>query len=207
MIYVLGAGGMAKQTLVIYKDLGKLKDIAGFIEENCEREGLKICDKSISDASVIDTLPKSSMFIGAIGSPKRKNLIERIEQRGFSFDSVIHPSAVVSDFANIDVGCVICPGVIITYGVKIGRHCIINVNSTIGHDSVIGNFVTICDGSNIAGDAIIGDECWIGIGATIIDGVSIGRNSYIGAGTVATKNIPENVLAVGVPARVIKQRR
>jgi len=205
MIYILGAGGMAKQTLVVYRDLNRFKHIAGFIEQNCKREGQKICGKSIFDASIIDTLDKNSIFISAIGSPKRKNWIETIEQRGFSFDTVIHPSAVVSDLASVDVGCVICPGVVITYGVKIGRHCIINAKSTIGHDSKIGNFTTICDGANIAGDVIVNDECWIGIGVTIINNVTIGKGSFIGAGAVVTKDIPENVLAVGVPAKPIRE--
>ena len=47
--------------------------------------------------------------------------------------------------------------------------------------------------------------CWIGRGATILDGVTIGSNSVIGAGAVVTKDIPDHCVAVGVPARVIKQ--
>lgn len=47
--------------------------------------------------------------------------------------------------------------------------------------------------------------CWIGRGATVLDGVTIGSNSVIGAGAVVTKDIPDHCVAVGVPARVIKQ--
>lgn len=51
----------------------------------------------------------------------------------------------------------------------------------------------------------IGDNCWIGAGAIILPGVSIGRDSVIGAGSVVTKDIPENVVAVGNPCAVIKE--
>lgn len=53
-------------------------------------------------------------------------------------------------------------------------------------------------------DVYIGENVWIGAGVIIVPGVHIGKNSVIGAGSVVTKDIPENVLALGVPARVVK---
>ena len=50
----------------------------------------------------------------------------------------------------------------------------------------------------------IGKNVWIGSNSTILPGVSIGDNAVIGAGSVVTKDIPENMMAVGHPARVIK---
>ncbi|MBQ9769165.1 MAG: sugar O-acetyltransferase [Clostridia bacterium] len=51
----------------------------------------------------------------------------------------------------------------------------------------------------------IGRNCWIGAGAIILPGVTIGDNSVIGAGSVVTKDIPENVVAVGNPCRVLRE--
>ena len=51
----------------------------------------------------------------------------------------------------------------------------------------------------------IGDDCWIGGGAVICPGVTIGNGCVIGAGAVVTKDIPDNSLAVGNPARVIRK--
>lgn len=50
----------------------------------------------------------------------------------------------------------------------------------------------------------IEDGCWVGAGATILDGVTIGRGACIGAGSVVTNSVPPHALAVGVPARVIR---
>lgn len=54
-------------------------------------------------------------------------------------------------------------------------------------------------------DVHIGENVWIGAGAVIVPGVTIGKNSVIGAGSVVTKDIPENVLAVGNPCRVLRE--
>ena len=50
----------------------------------------------------------------------------------------------------------------------------------------------------------IGDNCYISAGATIIGPVKIGNNVIIGAGSVVVKDIPDNVVVVGVPARIVK---
>ena len=56
------------------------------------------------------------------------------------------------------------------------------------------------------GGISIGDDVWIGVGTIVLDGVNIGDGSIIGAGSVVTSNIPENSIAVGNPAKVIKSR-
>jgi acetyltransferase-like isoleucine patch superfamily enzyme len=53
----------------------------------------------------------------------------------------------------------------------------------------------------------IGDDCWLGTGVKVVDGVTIGRGSVIGAGAVVTKDLPPYSIAVGVPAKVIGQRK
>ena len=61
-------------------------------------------------------------------------------------------------------------------------------------------------GAYSKGPIRIGDRVWIGTGAIILDGVSIGAGAIIGAGAVVTKDIPENAIATGVPARVMRLR-
>lgn len=56
------------------------------------------------------------------------------------------------------------------------------------------------------GDIIIGDDVWLGFGVIVLDGVNIGNGAIVGAGSVVTKNIPENCMAVGNPAHIVKNR-
>ena len=51
----------------------------------------------------------------------------------------------------------------------------------------------------------IGRNCWLGAGVTVLPGVTIGDNSVIGAGSLVTKDIPANVVAYGVPAKVVRE--
>lgn len=85
---------------------------------------------------------------------------------------------------------------------------------TIGDGSQIGHKVTLATLNH--GIAVedrhtlypapitIGRNVWIGAGVTVVPGVSIGDNSIVGAGSIVTKNVPENTVVAGVPARVIK---
>ena len=85
---------------------------------------------------------------------------------------------------------------------------------TIGDNALIGHNVVIATlnhdmnpekrGSLIPSPVKIGNRVWIGAGAIILPGVTIGDNSVVGAGSVVTKDIPENTVAVGSPARVIR---
>jgi acetyltransferase-like isoleucine patch superfamily enzyme len=79
--------------------------------------------------------------------------------------------------------------------VKIGNNVLIS-----------GHSILIAHDPWKSGEIVIEDGAWIGVSCTIIFPVRIGKNSIVGAGSVVTRNIPENTVAVGVPARVIKNR-
>ena len=90
--------------------------------------------------------------------------------------------------------------------VRIGAHVILNVNASVSHDAVIGDFVNLNPGAIVAGNTRLGDGCYIGAGATVIDRISIGEWTIVGAGAAVVRDLPAQVTAVGVPARVITQR-
>ena len=96
-------------------------------------------------------------------------------------------------------------GSVITNDVKIENGVLINLNCTIGHDSHIGSFVEMSPGVHISGNCVVGDYSVLGTNSTVLPKISIGKNVIVGAGSVVTKNIPDNSLVVGIPAKVIKE--
>ncbi len=154
-------------------------------------------------AKLIDT--RSCRAICAVGSTKRKHFIQQVTSSGLEFTTIIHCTAQVSHTASVGVGTIISPGAVIAISTRIGDHVIINRGSLIGHHVEIGDYVTISPGANIAGRTKIGDLCYIGMGALILDGISIGSNSVVGAGSVVTRDVPDSVQVLGMPARISKK--
>lgn len=95
----------------------------------------------------------------------------------------------------------------IGYGLYIGHGLgvVINPLTVIGNNCNISQFLSI--GSNHGTPAIIGDNVYIGPHVSIVENVKIGNNVTIGAGAVVTKDIPANMTAAGVPAKVISDKK
>ncbi|MCW3995880.1 MAG: acetyltransferase [Candidatus Bathyarchaeota archaeon] len=205
-VFILGAGGMARETLDIYTALGRKKDVCGFLEENSKADGTDLNGKPIHDLSFLDqyNIENMPLLIGAIGTTKRKTLLMKLEKRGFKFDSIKHPSSIISDWTRIGHGCIIAPGTIINCQTKIGNHAIVNFGTKIGHDVEIGNFTTVSPSTSIMGYARLGDEVFIGANATVIDRIKVGKGAIIAAGAVVIKDVPELALVAGNPATVKK---
>ncbi|WP_346856186.1 acetyltransferase [uncultured Draconibacterium sp.] len=201
---IIGAGIFAEEVQDIIQIIGNLK-IEAFIEGvNKER-----CEYLLNGIPIIwiDELEKINRnveFFCAIGSPQREHIIKVIENRGYNFTTLIHPSTQIFPSVKISEGSLIGAGSIIAAKTRIGKHVIVNRGCLVGHHVEIGNYVTISPGANIAGRCEIGDGSYIGMGAIIIDGVKIGANAVVGAGAVVTKNVPDNVQVVGVPASITK---
>jgi acetyltransferase-like isoleucine patch superfamily enzyme len=91
----------------------------------------------------------------------------------------------------------------------IGDDCLIaqNVFMTTVKHGIEDNGVLIRSQADIQKEIVIENDVWIGAKSVILPGIHIGKGAVIGAGAVVTKNIPANVVAVGVPAQVIKFRK
>lgn len=89
--------------------------------------------------------------------------------------------------------------------IKIGKNCLIGENVTIMDFEAHGITPDKRNSIGEIGSVDIKENVWIGNNVTILKNVTIGKNSIIGAGSIVTKNIPDNVIAVGAPCKVIKE--
>lgn len=206
-VYILGAGGFGREILELYFDSGRIDEVDGFLEENTNRDGEIMNGKPIYDITFLnkfDSVENKPLLLGAIGTTKRKRLIEELKEKGYTFDSIIHPSANISRWVEIHEGVAITAGVLITCQVRIGSYVLVNQGVHIGHDVTIGDYTTLSPGAEISGNVTIGKEVFIGTNATVIEKVSIGDGAVIAAGAVVTEDIPPMALAAGIPAKVKK---
>lgn len=123
--------------------------------------------------------------------------------RGATLTNFIHPSVDLT-MTRLGIGNYIQEGVILQAEVEIGDNSSIHMGSLIGHESKIGCSVFIAHAVSISGCCDIGDGCFIGTNATILPRIKIGKWSIIGAGAVVTKDLPDYSVAVGNPARLIR---
>ena len=84
----------------------------------------------------------------------------------------------------------------------IGIGCIVNTAAIVEHDCVVEDFVNISPRSAVAGHTRIGEKSFLGIGSTIINEITIGKKVVIGAGAVVIRDLPDNVMVAGVPAKI-----
>lgn len=133
-------------------------------------------------------------------------MVERARAIGLSFTNAISHTAYVSPQAEVGVGVVMCQNALACRGALLEDHTIINLGSIVSHDTKIGCYGTLNPGVNLAGNISIGEGCYLGIGASVIQGITIGSWTTVGAGAAVVRDLPDNVTAVGVPAKVIKTR-
>jgi acetyltransferase EpsM len=120
------------------------------------------------------------------------------------YAKAIHPSAQIGSKVKIDDGTVIMANTVVNSSTTIGAHVIINTSASVDHDCVIGDYVHISPNSCLCGCVEIGEGTQIGAGSVVIPGVKIGKWSVIGAGAVVIHDIPDHVVVVGNPVKIIK---
>ena len=124
----------------------------------------------------------------------------------FNFISAIHPSVILSKSVKLGRGIVMMANVVVNPACIIEDFCILNTGSQLEHNSFMGEFSHLSAGSTTGGKVSIGKMSAITLGVTIVDRITIGENTVVGSGSVVLKDLPDNVLAYGNPAKVIRKR-
>jgi sugar O-acyltransferase (sialic acid O-acetyltransferase NeuD family) len=198
-LIILGAGGEALEIVQVTKLLNKINqewNIIGFLDDN-----MNLIGKEISGIKVIGSIKDSknypnSYFISSIGHPDRpmlrKEVRDKVPFNDNRFATIIHPSAVICDTANLGYGCFIQANCVISTNTLIGNNVLIAYGSIIGHESEIGQDSVIGVGVLITSDVITGKSIYVGPGATFTNNINIGNNVLIGIGSVVTESVPEN---------------
>jgi acetyltransferase EpsM len=207
-VLVWGASGHGRVVVDILRLRGHR--LAGFIDGDENKPGRTFLGAPIHGPDELARLHQRGLkhMIIAVGDCRvRLQLADFAATRGFSFVTAIHPSAVVAADAAVGEGTVVAAAAVINPAAIIGRHCIINTRASVDHECRLADGVHICPGVSLAGDVAIGRGAWVGIGSSVIQKVTIGSGAVIGAGAVVISDIPDEVTAYGVPARVVTPTR
>lgn len=180
-------------------------EVVGFVE-NMDPER---CKDSIDGLPIlwVDELAAMAgthLAVCGLATTQRKRYVDQVAALGMRFATLVHPSASVSAKSSLGGGCFVSAAACIGAKTELGKQVFVNRGALIGHHTRIGDYVTIQPGANIAGMVTVGEGTYIAMGAVILDRLTIGRDCVIGAGSVVTKDVPDRVQVVGVPARIVK---
>ena len=207
-VIVIGAGGHAHVIVDILqrvKKKGTQTQPIGFLDDNQDLHGKEICGLPVlGNINGLSRISHDAIIIAIGDNHTRMDLYNRLKNKGEEILTAVHPSTVIASDVTIGSGSMICAGVVINPRSVIGNNVILNTGCTIDHHNHMGDHVHIAPGVHTGGNVKVGNGTLIGIGATVISECKIGDWSIVGAGAVVHRDIPNRVLAVGVPARVIR---
>jgi sugar O-acyltransferase (sialic acid O-acetyltransferase NeuD family) len=147
--------------------------------------------------------------ISAIGGDHGRDRLEYFElfrSRGISTPPLIHATAYVSNTAKVTDNCQILAFAMLGADSILGEATILNSRASVDHECILGKGVHVAPGAVLCGCISIGDCSFIGAGTVILPRITIGSNVIIGAGSVVTQNLPDNIIAYGNPAKIIRDR-
>lgn len=214
-LLILGGSGIGRIAASIAHDLGS-HEVIGFLNDFFEPGHLiGKYDKTpvigrTQDLARFLKDKKTCVFIAYVGLKNEKETFLKIESLQIPEDrlaTLIHPTAIIpKGLCSVGRGVLMAPLSQLSPDATIANNCILLANSFVGHDSNLEKFAHIATNSVIGANVQVGKAVHIGSNATIREKVKIGDYSLIGIGSVVLNDIPENSVAVGNPARILKSR-
>ena len=204
-IVILGTGLFVSEVVDMLEGTGRF-EVTAFIENRVrEKAGKPLAGRPVIWIDDARRLAGSHRALRGLSTTRCAVFIEQATAMGFEFATFLHPTACISRTSSVGEGSIVCPGVIIASHTTIGSHVILNRGVLVGHDTMIGDLVTVSPGANIAGRVEVKEGAYIGMGAVVLDRITIGAHSIVGAGAVVTRDVPDHVQVVGVPARITRE--
>jgi sugar O-acyltransferase (sialic acid O-acetyltransferase NeuD family) len=209
-VVILGSGGTGLDALEIIEALnasGGKYECLGFLDDDERRWSSDIGGLRILGPLALAREMPAATFVHAIGSPRnfrvRLTIVERLQLAAERFESLVHPSAVVSPRCRVGRGVIVGPNVFLGPRSRVGDGVTILANAAINHDSELGDWTLVATGANLAGGVRVEAGCYLGAGVVLKEGIRVGSGALVGMGAVVIRDVPAQSVVAGNPAHEI----
>ena len=204
-LVIFGTGGHAISVANVALSAGyKIKHFVDKYKKGFDLLGYSI----ITDIDELDNFYNFNFAIAVGDNYIRERIYKELVLKipNLVFPALVHSSAVISFFAEVGAGTVVMPKAVIGPNSKVGKFCLINTNASIDHDCVMFDYSSLAPSAATGGAVTIGYRSSICIGASIKQGLIIGDDCIVGANSYLNKDLPNNQVAYGTPAKQLRTK-
>ena len=208
ILAIYGAGGLGREMLELAKVINRVKkkwEKFIFIDDGDTAATISDCDVYKYDEAK-EKYGNSLEIVIGIGEPViREKLRLKVKEDAIYVPTLIHPDVYIPESVNIGEGVTIQTGCFVSVNVILKDNVFLQPKCAIGHDCILNEGCIVSAFGNLAGAVKVGRCSYLGMGANVKEQVSIGEYSIIGMGSVVFKGVPDGVIAMGNPARVLRR--
>jgi sugar O-acyltransferase (sialic acid O-acetyltransferase NeuD family) len=209
-LVLVGGGGTSSDVLLLIEAINRVSlryEVAGLLDDAIPEGTLRFGIPVLGPIASWKSLEKV-WLIDCLGSPrsylKRERLLNRHGMIAANFETLIHPSAIIADDAQIGQGSIIYPNVVALSNVRIGQHVTILSGTVLNHDVEVGDWSILGSGVMLSGAVKVARACYLGTSCSVREAVNIKEGSLVGMGAAVTANVAANVVVAGVPAKFLR---
>ena len=205
-IFLFGAGGHAKAVIGVLERQQRW-NLVGLLDDDPSKDPV-LTYPVLGDRGRAQDLYESGIerFHVSIGdNATRSSLATEIAAIGFKPVSILDPTVVQLAGASVGAGAFIHAYTVLGATSQVGEHAIISVHAGVGHDSVLGSCVHLAPKVQLAGNVTVGDRSFLGTGSVVLPGVTIGADVTVGANSLVNRDIEDNAVVAGIPARPFRR--